>query len=328
MELVFDEEALVLELKARGNRPPTIRKHVSQAKQIVAADKDWTLGKARKFIFTINEKQSESTVNKWIQTFHHLARTQKIPWAKKLKKLKEYNRPKDILAHDEFWEFFNVDTGGKYNVAWRLILMTGARSCEILRLQRRHIDLERRCILIEKDKIGDNRIVFVQEFFVEELTEYLSPFAPKDFLFTYRGKSLSDKSLENDCSKRLHLLGIDKNVTPHSFRHDYITRMASEVSNIIVLKNLVGHRKTSTTEKYYRKNYFLLKKEVPKDPYFADQNVKYALVGERIIKLINIIIDFCKVDDRIDMVEVMKAIVHLQKAVVKSTQIAQNVATC
>ncbi|MDR0462913.1 MAG: tyrosine-type recombinase/integrase, partial [Pseudomonadales bacterium] len=188
MKIVLDEFALKLELQARGNSTRTIEQQLRYAKEIVDYSDNWTLGTYKKFVVETSENFSTSTTNKKIQALKNLARVQKIHWIKEVKKIKEYNKPKDITSYREFWDFFNIDTGAKYNVLWRLILMTGARSSEILKLQRGDIDLERGCILINKDKIKQNRLAQIQPFFMEELTEYCKGFHKNDHLFYYRDK--------------------------------------------------------------------------------------------------------------------------------------------
>lgn len=57
-----------------------------------------------------------------------------------------------------------------------------------------------------------------------------------------------------NCPIRLKRCGIKrKGLSVYSFRHSYITEMVGEI-DIFTLMTLVGHRKATTTQKYYHSN--------------------------------------------------------------------------
>ena len=305
---------LILDLKVRGNYERTIAAQVRYVNAIYAVRKQWTLKQAKQYIVELSARYRESTVNKYIQAFRNMGKLDRsFRFAKELKTFRENNQSKDILSEKEFWQFLNLSTSPKMNVLWLLIAMTGARGSEILNLKKSDMDIERACFFVRKDKIKESRILFIQLCFFEEIKSYINDFNDNDYLFNYRGKPLDIKSLEKDCKERLKILGITKNVTPHSSRHDYITRMVSQ-SNVIAVKQLVGHHRTATTEKYCHNNYHLLKKEAIKDPYFDKKNINIIPVREKLARLKKYIIEYCEQDERINMALIYRSLSLIEMA--------------
>lgn len=255
----------------------TKKAHINRATIILSERCRYTFSQAKQFINTRAQERdyTNSTINKWYQTFHLLNSFFHWNWQERFTQLLEYPTPKELLSKDEMLGFYKLETIPKYNLIIRLLISTGARPSEILTLRRREIDLERELITLDPKKVKTRygRCLIIRPFLIEELKTFFAEnnIKPNDYIFYYNDKSkpISVRSLEKEFDKRLKILGIAKRITPYCMRHEYCTRMASKV-NSLILKELVGHRRIETTEGYFHCNPYLLKEAVTEDILFHD----------------------------------------------------------
>ena len=73
----------------------------------------------------------------------------------------------------------------------------------------------------------------------------------KGILFlSNRGSSLSRKTIWNIIKNRIKEVGIDKNVSPHTFRHSFASHLLEGGAGLRVVQELLGHSNISTTQIY------------------------------------------------------------------------------
>lgn len=61
---------------------------------------------------------------------------------------------------------------------------------------------------------------------------------------------LSPRAAQLLVTRLRKLAGIDKKISPHSLRHTFATRMAAHGANLVALKEILGHERLTTTERY------------------------------------------------------------------------------
>lgn len=72
-----------------------------------------------------------------------------------------------------------------------------------------------------------------------------------DILFLNRfGKSLSRVSMFNMIKKQALLAGINKEISPHTFRHSFATHLVENGADLRVVQEMLGHESITTTEIY------------------------------------------------------------------------------
>jgi site-specific recombinase XerD len=69
-------------------------------------------------------------------------------------------------------------------------------------------------------------------------------------MLNHQGKRLSASSVHSIFRKYQVKLGIQKQFTPHVFRHSFATHMLDNDSGIRVVQELLGHASISTTQIY------------------------------------------------------------------------------
>ena len=85
------------------------------------------------------------------------------------------------------------------------------------------------------------------------LEERPAPFsrAQEDILFLNRfGKSLSRVSIFNMVKKQAMIAGIQKEISPHTFRHSFATHLIENGADLRIVQEMLGHESILTTEIY------------------------------------------------------------------------------
>jgi len=147
-----------------------------------------------------------------------------------------------------------------------LLRATGLRVGELVALKRRHLDFERRQVLVERTKSKEPRIVPLEyEPALEAVRVYLE--ARQDST-TGRGRSelplfarhdrkaggrvlkpLGVRTAQNLMAKYAQLAGQD-GITPHSLRHAFAQRLYDSTRRIDLVQRALGHQNISTTQIY------------------------------------------------------------------------------
>lgn len=91
------------------------------------------------------------------------------------------------------------------------------------------------------------------EAFGEWLAQRPEPAAPEydDYAFLNRfGKPLSRVSVFNMVKKQAVLAGVNKEISPHTFRHSFATHLIENGADLRVVQEMLGHESILTTEIY------------------------------------------------------------------------------
>ena len=146
-----------------------------------------------------------------------------------------------------------------------LMISTGMRFTEIL--HRRFCDVNRSHfqIRIEKSKSRSERFVPITQQIVDVMTSYCQEYnarhparrlRPEDYIFfdpEDPSKHLSPHKLRDifyQIQKRAHLT--DKHYTPHCMRHYAAMFYYRQKHDLLMVKNLLGHKSIASTEVYLR----------------------------------------------------------------------------
>lgn len=86
----------------------------------------------------------------------------------------------------------------------------------------------------------------------------------EDYLFiSYRtGRPLSRVMVFDIVRKHVHLAGIEKTVSPHTFRHSFATHLLEGGANLRAIQCMLGHEKIATTEIYTHIDRSRLREEI------------------------------------------------------------------
>lgn len=167
------------------------------------------------------------------------AETTGIPWEPKPEgKMKHAPRPENRLVR--------IDSEAA--AALRLLIFTGARLREILRLEWKFIDLDRGLLRLPDSKTGPKTIILNSA--ARAVLVGMKPRGP----FVFPGESLGGKPQPRTDLKRPWRLvktaaGLD-DLRIHDLRHSFASVGAADGLGLVIVGKLLGHKQASTTERY------------------------------------------------------------------------------
>ena len=181
----------------------------------------------------------------------------------------------DVLALEEIDSMINaIDLSSVEGQRNRAIIETmyscGLRVSELcsLRLSDLYLDEEFVRVL---GKGGKQRLVPVSSRAIAELRAYIAERASmnivpgyEDYIFlSYRrGKPLSRITVFHIVKELVAVVGINKIVSPHTFRHSFATHLLEGGANLRAIQSMLGHESISTTEIYTHIDRTRLRQEI------------------------------------------------------------------
>lgn len=147
-------------------------------------------------------------------------------------------------------------TGIRDRLIIELLYSSGIRASELINLNEYVIDFNEREIRIvgkgDKERItffSRNAKKWLEKYIEEKKKEYKN--YSKEILITNsKGKKLTTRSLRRLISNHATEAGLQKEVTPHVFRHSFATELLNNGVDIRYLQELLGHSSISTTQVY------------------------------------------------------------------------------
>ncbi|WP_456441142.1 tyrosine-type recombinase/integrase [Psychroserpens sp.] len=156
-----------------------------------------------------------------------------------------------VLSKDEVIELIRVTKNLKHRAVIAIIYSCGFRISELINLELRDIDVNRRQILIKNSKGRKDRYVILAESFLPLLHNYISTYVPRRyFVEGQNDKKYSPESVRQFLRKSCKLAKIYKRVTPHTLRHSYATHLLEDGIDLRYIQELLGHSKPETTMIY------------------------------------------------------------------------------
>lgn len=169
----------------------------------------------------------------------------------------ELTRPKKskilptVLSKEEILDLIRHTKNLKHRSIIGLIYSAGLRISELINLELRDINIDRRQILIRSGKGRKDRYVMLSEGFLPLLRNYVVTYKPqKYFVEGSTGKKYSDSSIRKFIYRSCKEANIRKKVTPHTLRHSYATHLLENGVGIRHIQELLGHSKPETTMIY------------------------------------------------------------------------------
>lgn len=174
---------------------------------------------------------------------------------KKSRKLPDYLFSEDLdkLFKEEEESFFSL----RDRFLMKTLYSTGCRVSELCQMdvtefvKQDHIVVTgkgnkmRRVYLGPKViSLGEKYLLYRKKLLLEKEKE------EKALFLDYMGERLTARGVYYLIDKRVKEAGIQKKVTPHTFRHTFATHMLNEGADIRVVQEMLGHASISTTQIY------------------------------------------------------------------------------
>jgi integrase/recombinase XerD len=138
-----------------------------------------------------------------------------------------------------------------------LLYATGIRVSELVNLQQQNLYLEAGFVRIygkgSKERlvpVGDSAIHWINQYRTG-LRLSLVKSNSDDYLFlNSRGKKLSRMAIYSLVQHYAKLAGIEKNISPHTFRHTFATHLLEGGADLRAVQEMLGHSSIVTTQIY------------------------------------------------------------------------------
>ena len=147
-------------------------------------------------------------------------------------------------------------TGIRDRLIIELLYSSGIRASELIDLNEYMVNIEESEIRVigkgNKERItffSENTKKWLEKYIEEKKRKYSN--YTKDTIFTNsRGEKLTTRSLRRLIADYAKKAGLQKEVTPHVFRHTFATELLNNGVDIRYLQELLGHSSISTTQVY------------------------------------------------------------------------------
>jgi integrase/recombinase XerD len=136
-----------------------------------------------------------------------------------------------------------------------LLFATGIRVFELCNLKKNDMNIEHNFIYIRGKGNRERIIQICNSEITEILKEYMELFHSTDnnnsyFFLNRLGQRLSEQSVRFMLKKYTRLANIERNITPHMFRHTFATLLLEEGVDIRYIQRFLGHSSIITTQIY------------------------------------------------------------------------------
>lgn len=159
-----------------------------------------------------------------------------------------------VLSKEEVADVFDVIENFKHRTVLMLIYSTGARVSECINIKITDIDSIRKKVNIQEGKGLKQRQAPLSPTLLKMLRTYYKLYKPHYYLFEGakgKGTHLGVSAVREICKKaRYKTPHINKQYTPHTFRHSFATHLLEQGTNLLVIQRLLGHAELSNTLKY------------------------------------------------------------------------------
>lgn len=172
-----------------------------------------------------------------------------VPRVRRSKRLPE------VLSKEEVLELVSASNNLKHEFCLKLIYGCGLRVGDAISMKQPDIDLDRLVVHIKRGKGRKDRTVPFPKSLVPLYLRYLKHYKPREYVLEGQfGGPYTATSINNVIKKNCEVVGIQKRVTAHTLRHSFATHIISNGGNLFVLKEILGHSSSKTTEIYIHLN--------------------------------------------------------------------------
>ena len=138
-----------------------------------------------------------------------------------------------------------------------LLYATGVRVSELVNLQQQSLYLEAGFVRIfgkgSKERlvpVGDSAVKWINEYRTGLRLSLVKGYSDDYIFLNSRGKKLSRMAIYSMVQHYAQLAGIEKNISPHTFRHTFATHLLEGGADLRAVQEMLGHSSIVTTQIY------------------------------------------------------------------------------
>ncbi len=170
-------------------------------------------------------------------------------------RLKEDKALPEILSREEIALLLDRCGNLKHKAMFALAYGSGLRVSEICTLRVQDIDSKEMRVFVNSGKRNKDRYTLLSRYTLNVLRDYWRhdrPNHPEGLLFPgWRNLSpITTDAVELALKKWLRVADIGKDVSMHSLRHAFATHLLEDGTDLLTIKELLGHSSISSTTVY------------------------------------------------------------------------------
>lgn len=157
-----------------------------------------------------------------------------------------------ILSSTEVIRLIQSPRSLKHRTIIAFLYSTGLRISEVTNIRLEDIDSGRMELFVRQGKGRKDRIVSLAPRLLNILKIYYKGYRPKKYLFegTSEGGRYATSSITKIMSRARDQSKIKKPISAHTLRHCYATHHLEHGTDMVYLKDQLGHKDLMTTAKY------------------------------------------------------------------------------
>jgi len=160
-----------------------------------------------------------------------------------------------VLSQEEVKLLLKAPKLLKHRLILAMLYGCGLRNFELCNVKLTDIDLHRKQLHIRKGKYRKDRYVPLCDLLIRGIKKYLISEKPVEYLFNGKSRTgeyipLTPRGVQWASREARAKSGIKKQVTAHCLRHSYATHLLEMGTDILTLKELLGHEDIQTTMIY------------------------------------------------------------------------------
>jgi len=157
-----------------------------------------------------------------------------------------------VLSQEEVRRLLKAPKLLRHRLVLALLYGCGLRNFELCKLKIADIDLDRQTLHIRQGKGRKDRYVPLCDLLIRGIRAHLESDNPVEYLFNGKSRTadytpLTARGVQWAIREARRASGIKKQVTAHSLRHSYATHLLEMGTDIMTLKDLLGHQDIQTT---------------------------------------------------------------------------------
>ena len=154
-----------------------------------------------------------------------------------------------VLTKEEVKQIIEKADTNKSKLIISFLYATGLRVSELVNLKVQDINLDNKMGMVKLGKGNKDRMFILSEKIISDLKAYMDKHSNYQFVFS-KDKPLTTRNIQKIVKTVTKKAGINKKVTPHTFRHSFATHLLEAGTDIRYIQELLGHSNLNTTQIY------------------------------------------------------------------------------
>lgn len=168
-----------------------------------------------------------------------------------LPRAKREHKLPTVFAAEEVKQILTALDNLKHKTMLYLAYSCGLRVSEIVNMKIEDIDSKRMVISVRQSKGRKDRQVMLSPRLLDLLRDYFKEYKPVNWLFAGQyGEQYSVRSVQIVLKAAKDKAGVRKRGSIHALRHSFATHLLEGGTDLISIKDLLGHSSLSTTSIY------------------------------------------------------------------------------